>query len=78
MSVEPQATVWITGAAGRMGRTISARLDHNRYRVVTTDRELDIVDLQRSLAFAESERPSFVINCAALARPRPTRTAPTR
>lgn len=67
MSVESQATVWITGAAGRMGRTISARLDHNRYRVVTTDRELDIVDLQRSLAFAESERPSFVINCAALA-----------
>ena len=43
MSVEPQATIWITGAAGRMGRTISARLDHNRYRVVTTDRELDIV-----------------------------------
>ena len=67
MSVESQATVWITGAAGRMGRTISARLDHNRYRVVTTDRELDIVDLQRSLAFAELERPSFVINCAALA-----------
>ena len=67
MSVESQATVWITGAAGRMGRTISARLDHNRYRVVTTDRELDIVDLQRSLAFAESERPSCVINCAALA-----------
>ena len=67
MSVESQATVWITGAAGRMGRTISAQLDHNRYRVVTTDRELDIVDLQRSLAFAESERPSFVINCAALA-----------
>ena len=24
MSVESQATVWITGAAGRMGRTISA------------------------------------------------------
>lgn len=67
MSVEPQATVWITGAAGRMGRTINARLDHDRYRVVTTDRELDIVDLQRSLAFAESEKPSFVINCAALA-----------
>ena len=43
MSVEPQATVWITGAAGRMGRTINARLDHDRYRVVTTDRELDIV-----------------------------------
>ena len=67
MSVEPQATVWITGAAGRMGRTINARLDHDRYRVVTTDRELDIVDLQRSVAFAESEKPSFVINCAALA-----------
>ena len=67
MSVESQATVWITGAAGRMGRTINARLDHDRYRVVTTDRELDIVDLQRSLAFAESEKPSFVINCAALA-----------
>ena len=67
MSVEPQATVGITGAAGRMGRTINARLDHDRYRVVTTDRELDIVDLQRSLAFAELEKPSFVINCAALA-----------
>ena len=50
-----------------MGRTINARLDHDRYRVVTTDRELDIVDLQRSLAFAELEKPSFVINCAALA-----------
>lgn len=63
----PQETVWITGAAGRMGQAIEHALDHSRYKVVTTDAEIDVTDLHEIMNYAESYRPDFVINCAALA-----------
>ena len=67
MRLGPQETVWITGAAGRMGQAIEHALDHSRYKVVTTDAEIDVTDLHEIINYAESYRPDFVINCAALA-----------
>ena len=67
MRLGPQETVWITGAAGRMGQAIEHALDHSRYNVVTTDAEIDVTDLHEIMNYAESYRPDFVINCAALA-----------
>ena len=67
MRLGPQETVWITGAAGRMGQAIEHALDHSRYKVVTTDAEIDVTDLHEIMNYAESYRPDFVINCAALA-----------
>ena len=37
MKMGPQDTVWITGAAGRMGQAIEHFLDHSRYKVMTSD-----------------------------------------
>lgn len=67
MRLGPQETVWIAGAAGRMGQAIEHALDHSRYKVVTTDAEIDVTDLHKIMNYAESYRPDFVINCAALA-----------
>lgn len=67
MRLGPQETVWITGAAGRMGQAIEHALDHSLYKVVTTDAEIDVTDLHEIMNYAESYRPDFVINCAALA-----------
>ena len=67
MRLGPQEAVWIAGAAGRMGQAIEHALDHSRYKVVTTDAEIDVTDLHEIMNYAESYRPDFVINCAALA-----------
>ena len=67
MKMGPQDTVWITGAAGRMGQAIEHFLDHSRYKAITSDIEIDVSNLHKVLNFAESYRPDFVINCAALA-----------
>ncbi len=67
MRMGPQDTVWIAGAAGRMGQAIEHCLDHSRYKVMTTDIELDVTDLAAITSYAESYRPDFIINCAALA-----------
>ena len=67
MRLGPQETVWIAGAAGRMGQAIEHALDHSLYKVVTTDAEIDVTDLHEIMNYAESYRPDFVINCAALA-----------
>ena len=76
MKMGPQDTVWITGAAGRMGQAIEHFLDHSRYKVMTSDIEIDVSNLHEVLNFAESYRPDFVINCAALASSaRPSRSS---
>lgn len=45
MKMGPQDTVWITGAAGRMGQAIEHFLDHSRYKVMTSDIEIDVSNL---------------------------------
>lgn len=68
MRMGPQEAVWIAGAAGRMGRAIEHHLSHTKYRILTTDAEIDITDLETATAFAAANRPDYVINCAGLAR----------
>lgn len=68
MDFGPQEAIWITGAAGRMGTAIESHLDHSKYRILTTDVELDVTDLNAVMDFASVNRPDFIINCAGMAR----------
>lgn len=69
MGMDPFETVWITGAAGRMGKALQKRLTAKKsYTILTTDKEVDIADLDAVSEFAARNRPAIVINCAGLAR----------
>lgn len=68
MRMGPQEAVWIAGAGGRMGRAIEHHLSHTKYRILTTDTEIDVTDLEAASAFCAANRPDYVINCAGLAR----------
>ena len=67
MQFGPQRVIWITGAAGRLGSAIEQRLDHSKYRILTTDRELDVANLDAVMEYASMNRPDIIINCAATA-----------
>ena len=56
MKMGPQDTVWITGAAGRMGQAIEHFLDHSRYKVMTSDIEIDVSNLHEVLNFVVPPR----------------------
>lgn len=64
MHFGPQETIWIAGAEGRLGCAIAHHLDHERYKIITSDREVDVADLPAVTRFAESHRPDVIINCA--------------
>ena len=59
-----KTTVWITGAAGSLGSQIAASIDGEHYRVLTSDKDVDVTDMEKVSAFAEVSRPDVVINCA--------------
>lgn len=60
-------TILITGANGQLGRELQAVLsDTERYRVLPTDVDnLDITDAQAVNEFVGTNRPQFIVNCAA-------------
>lgn len=62
MRIGPQQVIWIAGASGRMGQAIRSQLDHGVYGVLTTDKEVDITNLEEAVHFAEINRPEIVIN----------------
>ncbi len=66
MRIGPQQVVWIAGASGRVGSALVRLIDHGKYAVVTSDKEVDITDLDVVTNFAAINRPDIVINCAAL------------
>ena len=66
MRIGPQQVVWIAGASGRIGSALLRLIDHGKYAVITSDREVDITDLDVVTNFAAVNRPDIVINCAAL------------
>ena len=43
--------VWIIGANGRLGSTISDALDRMEYNVLTSDLDVDITDMDSVTAF---------------------------
>lgn len=66
MRIGPQQTIWIAGASGRMGQAIQHQLDHGRYAVYTTDKEIDVTDLNEVTRFAEINRPDIVVNATGI------------
>lgn len=56
--------VWITGAKGRLGSTISKMLDYTEYIVYTSDLDVDISNMPDVMSYIEVIRPDVVINCA--------------
>lgn len=56
--------VWIIGAKGRLGSTISEALDRMAYNVLTSDMDVDITDMDSVTAFMDMSHPAVVINCA--------------
>lgn len=66
-----QDTIWILGARGRIGRSITQRLHQENKRLVTTDHKaLDITNLEDILIFMERNLPAVVINAAGMSRAR--------
>lgn len=57
--------IWITGASGQLGTEIRRQLDETVHRVVATDREVDITNLQGVSDYVRQEKPDVIINCAA-------------
>ena len=45
--------VWIIGAKGRLGSTISDALDRMAYNVLTSDMDVDITDMGSVTAFMD-------------------------
>lgn len=62
--------IWIAGADGRLGRAIYNVLDRiNEYTVLTTDRDVDVTDLEQVMDYAAINRPDYVVNCVGLTDP---------
>ena len=61
-----QATIWVTGAEGRMGQAIVRHLDSRKYTVFSTGHEIDVTDLKAVTDYVHNIRPDWVINCAGL------------
>lgn len=50
--------VWIIGAKGRLGSTISDALDRMAYNVLTSDMDVDITDMDSVTAFMDMNHRS--------------------
>lgn len=60
--------VWVTGSKGYMGTAISHGLDMSGYKVVGTDVELSLTEVDRLEAFAVEVQPDIIVNCAGIKR----------
>jgi nucleoside-diphosphate-sugar epimerase len=61
--------IWITGAAGFVGRRLSVRLRSAGHAVIGVDREVEITDAPRLARSLASARADAVIHLAALSSP---------
>ncbi len=60
-------TVWVTGASGRMGKALVNALKKNiNYKVIGTDRDVDVADRHEVHQAVEMYRPTIIINCASI------------
>ena len=67
MAFVSRDAVWLVGSKGRLARALERRLSRNKYTVITTDVELDVADHAKVMAYAEQNRPRFIVNCAGYA-----------
>lgn len=61
-------SIWIVGSKAKIGRALLKQMKGNpAYRIITTDREVDVTDLAAVTMMADRNRPQVIINCAAVA-----------
>lgn len=58
--------IWVTGAQGKLGKSLVNYLSNQEYVVLPSDKEVDVTDLDAMIHYVESHRPDVIINCAAL------------
>lgn len=59
--------VWIAGAKGQLGSAICEILQEDKdIAVLTSDKDVDVSDLDAVCAFAEINHPDVIINCAGM------------
>ena len=62
-----KTTVWVVGASGRVGRALKIALNTNtEYKVIATDREIDITNLDEIEKACNVYRPNVIVNCAGI------------
>ena len=60
-------SIWVTGAEGKMGAALVYLLKQDlRYKVVGTDTDVDVTDMDAVDQAIDVYRPSVVINCASI------------
>lgn len=60
-------TIWITGARGRVGTALIRELSKNTaYKIIGTDVDVDITDIDEVERMVQLYRPNAIINCAAI------------
>ncbi|MCM1296933.1 MAG: sugar nucleotide-binding protein, partial [Muribaculaceae bacterium] len=60
-------SIWITGAKGRLGSALVHLLkDDMKNKVVGTDMDVDVTDMEAVEQAANIYHPNIVINCASI------------
>lgn len=63
-------TIWVTGASGKLGSVLTDLLQDNvDYKVIATDKDVDITDSHAVTQAVEIYRPNIIINCASISDP---------
>lgn len=60
-------TIWIAGASGRLGQELENLLEKNNdYKIIATDKDVDVTDMHAVDQAVDIYRPTVVINCASM------------
>ena len=60
-------SIWVVGAAGRLGKALIELLKKNTaYKIIATDRDVDITNMAAVSQAADIYRPAIIINCAGI------------
>lgn len=58
--------IWITGANGNIGRNLVQFFTPLPYKILATDKEIDVTNYEEMSHYASRNRPDIIINCAAM------------
>jgi dTDP-4-dehydrorhamnose reductase len=63
--MKPAPGIWLTGAAGMLGRQLAAEFTARGRAFFASDREVDILDPRALREFSRGKRIGWIVNCAA-------------